>query len=313
MKKEKESWLFAGVLFILLPYLFTVILQGRAACPVSREISMEEYAAAVTASQISWDSSKEAIKAQTIIARTNLYLKWKNNKGAEIIQKAAEDMKNKKMNDKMIQKFQVFQDAAIETKGEILKWNDEVREIPYHLLSQGKTRDGKEVLGENFEYIPSVETPEDIDSPLYVKGCYFSMEELEKQIKKRYSGFTMGKDEIVEIKSADSAGYVMEIQIGNQVFQGEKIKEILELPSACFTVQRLEKEVRFLCKGIGHGMGMSQYTAQKMAEDGKNYEEILKYFFPKMQLEMMYNFSYSGNPMVEDKKGADCSTIGRGE
>lgn len=98
-----------------------------------------------------------------------------------MIQKAAEYMKSQNMNDKMLQKFQVFQEAAEETQGEVLEWKHEVREIPYHVLSQGRTRDGREVLGENSAYIPSVETPKDRNSPLYVEGCYFSFEELEKK------------------------------------------------------------------------------------------------------------------------------------
>lgn len=61
----------------------------------------------------------------------------------------------------------------------------------------------------------------------------------------------------------------MEIQIGNQAFQGERIKEVLDLPSSCFSVQSSQGEVRFLCKGIGHGMGMSQYTAHNLALEGK--------------------------------------------
>lgn len=188
------------------------------------------------------------------------------------------------MNDRELEQFRVFQEAADETKGQLLKLNDEIKELPYHALSQGKTRDGKEVLGENFAYIPSVETPKDIDSPLYIEGCYFSLEDMEKRIKKQYGGFSLGEDKIIEIKSADALGYVMEIQIGNLEFQGEQVKEMLGLPSACFTVQRLENQVRFLCRGIGHGIGLSQYTAKQMALEGKSYRDILKYFFPEMEI-----------------------------
>ena len=144
-------------------------------------------------------------------------------------------------------------------------------------------REGKEVLGEAFSYIPSVETAKDIDSPLYVEGCYFSQKELEKQLKSVYPGFQMGEG-TVEVKSADGAGYAMEVQIGNQVFQGEKVRELLQLPSSCFTIQKTEEEVRFLCKGAGHGLGMSQYTAQQMALEGKSYREILLYFFPELEI-----------------------------
>ena len=91
--------------------------------------------------------------------------------------------------------------------------------------------------------------------------------------------------EKAEIKNTDSVGYVMEIEIGNMEFQGEQLKELLNLPSSCFTIQRLEGEIRFLCRGIGHGMGISQYTAEQMALEGKKYEEILQYFFPEMVIE----------------------------
>lgn len=285
MKQEKESGIFVAVLFVLLPYLMTVLILGREACPVIREISLEEYVVAVTASQISWDYSKEAIKAQTVIARTNLYLKKTAGEHESMIHEAADQLKSREMNGKELRKFRVFQEAARETEGQLLKLNHEIKELPYHALSQGRTRDGAEILGQTFSYIVSVETAKDIESPLYVEGCYFSLEELEKRIQKRYSSFAMGEAAVIEIKAADSTGYVMQIQIGNQEFQGEQIKEILELPSSCFTVQRLEKQVRFLCRGRGHGLGMSQYAAQKMAEEGKTYEEILQYFFPKLQLE----------------------------
>ena len=36
----------------------------------------------------------------------------------------------------------------------------------------------------------------------------------------------------------------------------------------------------FTCYGWGHGVGMSQYGAMKMARNGKNYEQILTHYFP---------------------------------
>lgn len=201
------------------------------------------------------------------------------------IQEAADYLKKKNMNGEELKQFQMFQEEAANTRGKILVYQNEKKEIPYHPLSQGKTRSGEEILGEKFVYIPSVETPKDIDSPLYVEGCYFSLKELEKKIKKSYPAFSIAAETEIEITKTDSAGYVMEIQIGNQAFQGERIKEVLDLPSSCFSVQSSQGEVRFLCKGIGHGMGMSQYTAHNLALEGKNYEQILGYFFPDMEIQ----------------------------
>lgn len=284
MYKEKDWIITFFLLFLLLPWLLTILLSGREKCPISRRISLEEYVPAVTASQISWDSPKEAIKAQSIIARTNLYIRQREGKETEVLETAADNIKSMKMDGQELERFLIFQEAADQTGGLVLKLNDQLKEIPYHSLSQGKTRDGAEVLGESYGYIPSVDTPEDIDSPLYVEGCYFSVQELENRLKEKYPGFVFGENGTVEIKNTDSTGYVTEIQIGTQVFPGEEVKEALGLPSSCFTIQQLEGEIRFLCKGIGHGMGMSQYTAGKMAEQGKDYQEILSYFFPELQI-----------------------------
>ena len=40
-----------------------------------------------------------------------------------------------------------------------------------------------------------------------------------------------------------------------------------------------------ITSGIGHGLGMSQYTAQQLAKNGTGYQEILAYFFDKTRLE----------------------------
>lgn len=37
--------------------------------------------------------------------------------------------------------------------------------------------------------------------------------------------------------------------------------------------------MRVTTKGIGHGLGMSQNTANEMAKEGKKYDEILQYFY----------------------------------
>ena len=36
--------------------------------------------------------------------------------------------------------------------------------------------------------------------------------------------------------------------------------------------------------GKGHGLGMSQWTANEMAKEGKDYEEILKFFYEGTEL-----------------------------
>ena len=61
------------------------------------------------------------------------------------------------------------------------------------------------------------------------------------------------------------------------------------LPSACFIVVP-EKEgetavsFTFYGGGYGHGVGMSQNGAKHLAEQGKSYEEILRYFYQNIEI-----------------------------
>ena len=71
-------------------------------------------------------------------------------------------------------------------------------------------------------------------------------------------------EEQLEILKRDSSDYVLEIRVGDQTVQGEEFREKLELSSSNFTIQELDGKLRFLCKGAGHGLGMSQYGANVM-------------------------------------------------
>ena len=117
-----------------------------------------------------------------------------------------------------------------------------------------------------------------------MNGCYFELKEFRRLIKKEYAGFEIKDAGEIEVKETDHLGYVLEIQAGNQDFQGEEMRELLKLPSSCFIVQTDKEMIRFLCRGVGHGLGLSQWTAGKMAEENKQYQEILNYFFPGLEL-----------------------------
>lgn len=88
----------------------------------------------------------------------------------------------------------------------------------------------------------------------------------------------------IVVNSRDEAGYVREVSVAGTVYTGEEFRSRLGLNSACFTVTELDGKVRIVTKGLGHGVGLSQYTAESMALEGKSYEEILAYFYPGTEL-----------------------------
>lgn len=71
---------------------------------------------------------------------------------------------------------------------------------------------------------------------------------------------------------------------------GTDIDTFTSFPSAFFTVEKSEKGFKFYGGGYGHGAGMSQTAVKGMIEDGMNYEEILKFFYTDVELEMIYEY-----------------------
>ncbi len=72
-----------------------------------------------------------------------------------------------------------------------------------------------------------------------------------------------------------------------------EIKNLSILPSAFFYIERKEnngklKSMILTGGGYGHGVGLSQNAVKTMAEEGKEYEEILAYFYEGTQTEIIY-------------------------
>ena len=74
------------------------------------------------------------------------------------------------------------------------------------------------------------------------------------------------------------AGYVLELQVGNQILSGEEFRYALNLPSACFKIAFEGKQVWLTVYGQGNGLGFDQYGANRQAKEGKNYEQLLEYY-----------------------------------
>lgn len=77
----------------------------------------------------------------------------------------------------------------------------------------------------------------------------------------------------MEIQKTDSVGYVLKIRVGDKVMSGEEFRNKYQLASSCFTLQPYNGKLRVTTRGAGHGIGMSQYTANEMAKRNKDIEK----------------------------------------
>ena len=266
------------IIILLLPYVVTVFLNGPSITSYSHvdktsvkvksgetvsQMPIEEYCIGVLAKEMPASYSKEALKAQAVVVRTEVYRKIKETGKETVLE--GEFRTQKQMEDAWGAKYPKYYnklvDAWNDTEGQVLFYGEELALTPFFRLSNGCTRDGKEVLGSDaYPYLKIVECPWDIED--------------KKQIQT-----VMTEDMDAEITQADTAGYVLSVRVGQENLSGEEFRSTYGLASGCFTLQRYNGQIRITTRGDGHGLGMSQYSADQMAKEGETYDAILQYFY----------------------------------
>jgi len=288
--KEQLQLIFGALLaLVLLPLTITLILSGWDAVSLNKEPDIEMYLIEIIYREMPEDYEEEAIKAQAVLARSTLKKGLKDGSVTQSdLERIASNLKEDMEKKEFLKSYETIEGYVRQTKGEVLMYENQICEGSFHRVSAGATRDGAEVFGnDTYAYITGVESAMDMESADYMKGHYFTPEELYAALKEMYPDSEVDMEKIedaIEIVAQDTKGYILEMKVGNVPCSGEEFRKVLNLNSSNFTLSKMGNEIRFLCRGVGHGLGMSQFGANKLAQQGKDYKEILKYYFPRVEI-----------------------------
>lgn len=304
MREKIKTGFSILIILILLPYVAVVFRTGSMnGLAVKKEDSgLEEYVAGILPGEIPVTYEEEALKAQAVVARTNLLYQSMEFYNVATAEEAAEQLQEKDL-EKMgfvyytpmdleefwgYEQWEIYQErvrkAVAETEGEFLTLDEKPIDLPYHAVSAGKTRSGA-VLGAEYTYLTEVKCEGDLESPDYLRIEIFA-EGVQGQA---VSGNAVSEAEpevlwqVPEILARDDSGYVTEVRMGEETLSGEEFRRKYGLNSSCFTVNETEGAVRITTKGLGHGLGMSLFQANLQALEGKTYREILSYFYRNVE------------------------------
>ena len=268
MKRKSVFNLSKILVFALLPYLSVSVINGSERILLNYSPDSEVYLTAVLLCQISPDYELQTVEAQAVIARSNLFRKFAEEENRlDVLREMGKSIKNQW---KWWISDEIYEDAVENTEGKVLLVDGKLDLVPYHEISGGTTRDGETVFGSSeYQYLKSVDSSADKNSPDYFSSTYISERQLPKEL---------------EIKERDSAGYVLSLQADDKILEGEMFALGMGLPSSNFSIQKTGSKVRFLCRGKGHGLGFSQYGGNELAKDGSLWEEILEEYFPEMEI-----------------------------
>lgn len=269
--KKKGAFRYSGAMALFfIPYLLTAAVNGMETAILNRTPDLEEYIPVVLSKQIPDDYEKETIKAQAVIARTNFLrrIKIEGEDPGNIIRENGEE--NEELWSAWKSWDSVYEEAVQETKGQILTAGGELKLVPYHEISGGRTRDGAKAFhSEEYSYLKSVDSSIDKKSPFYLNSTYISEQQMPSTLN---------------VKEREETGYVVSMTADEKTLEGESFARGMGLTSSNFSIQKIGGEFRFLSKGKGHGLGFSQYGGNEMAKEGDSWEKILETYFPGMEL-----------------------------
>ena len=302
------------IILILLPYIVSVFVNGadvreddgenfyvKVKVPDAEEadgvteIRWTDYLAGILAEEISEECEPETLKAQAVVIRTQIYRTLEDSEDKTLTESylSRDEMEDKWGAENYGEYYEKYIRAVEETDDTVVMYGDAYAWTPFHQSSNGMTRSAAEVLGSNdYPYIAVRECPLDKEADDEIQTFAFPYTEIqslcrdflvaEEDEDKAAQGYTYDD---FEVRSCDSAGYVSELRIGNTICTGDQFRDALSLPSSAFSFSEEDDDnIKITTTGKGHGLGMSIWTADQMAKEGKTFEEILAFFFEGTEL-----------------------------
>ena len=268
----------------------TVLADGEL-----RETTMAEYLPGVVAAEMPASFAPEALKAQAVAART--YILRRAAQRADAHPEAdvcsdpgcccawsGTDALKAHWGGDYRKNLRTIRTAAAETDGQTLTYGGEPILAAFHSASHGRTESSEAIWGGALPYLVSVSTPEtEADVPGMRSQVVLSPDEARTALADLG---TLPEDPQTwqpEI-TPDEAGRVRTLTIGGVTLSGTEARARFHLRSALFTAEIQDGALVFTVDGSGHGVGMSQYGANVMAQAGAGYEEILAHYYPGAEL-----------------------------
>lgn len=256
-----------------------------------REMDMQAYLTGVLAAEMPASFAPEALKAQAVAARS--YALCQALSGKHGTAQVCTDpgccqawLSDEKMQENWGERYAEnlarIRAAVEETQGEILAYEGKPALALFHSSSAGATEDSGQVWNAR-PYLVSVASPETAaDVPDYVSFVQCTALDFRDTILSFHPEADLtgeAADWLGPIRR-DASGRVSEAEIGGVVLSGTELRSLFALRSTAFSLEQLDGAFRFTVTGHGHGVGMSQYGAQVLAESGADYREILAHYYP---------------------------------
>jgi stage II sporulation protein D len=274
-------------------YLVRVLLEDGTV----EEQTMADYLWSVTAAEMPASFEPEALKAQAVCART--YTLWKSGHSSK------HEEADVCTDSSCCQAYTTREEAAgrwgslaqeyadkisqavSDTDGVIATYEGEAIQAVFFSSASGATEDAAAVWGSSLPYLVSVESPEGDEVPNYRSQVTLTAEEVRALVLEAYPGADLSGEMSGWFSDVTytASGRVATVNVGGVTLSGGAARNLFSLRSACFQVEAGEESVTFSVTGYGHGVGLSQYGANAMAQAGSDWQEIVTHYYTGVTLD----------------------------
>lgn len=263
-------------------------LDMEISCPIlitvkgeEKKIPLETYVLGVVAAEMPVSFHEEALKAQSIAART--YVLRETNYGEKAIDKtvqkqvyASKEDRQKKWGASFDDYEKKLEKVIAATEGEVVVYDEELITAMFFSSSNGQTESAENYSGYSIPYLVSVPSQkEELYAPNRQQQFEFTKQEWSKAFGLNWSDRMAST---FQVKKTES-NRVESIQMLGKTWTGREVRTLLGLPSTDFQVIFGQDQVTVKTVGYGHGVGMSQYGAEVLANDSTSAHEILLHYY----------------------------------
>lgn len=257
---------------------------------VVEEMELDDYLIGVVSAEMPASFEAEALKAQAVAARSfALYHREHGASGHENADVCTDSTHCKAYRTREASFAQwgaeaetyyaKISDAVRATHDEVVSYGGDVALAVFHAASGGQTQNAVDVWGGDYPYLRSVPSSGEEQYRNYHSTVTVPFSDFAEKIHTAAPEVTVTSPDEIGLPTYSEGGSVATVIIGGHSFRGTELRTLFDLRSAVFTMEVNGDSVTFLVTGYGHGVGMSQYGANAMAQGGSDYRQILAHYY----------------------------------
>ncbi|AFZ44839.1 SpoIID/LytB domain protein [Halothece sp. PCC 7418] len=259
----------------------TKLIHDGSDLTVINEVNVEDYLYSVVGGEMVATWPLEALKAQAVAARSYALHKQQHS-GSRLY-----DVKSTTAS-------QVYKgiksetprtvEAVNTTQGQVLTHGGRPILAVFHSSSGGHTENVEDIWTRPLPYLRGV-VDYDQTAPVYEWEKIVSNSEMARRLG------NLGTIRSLIPQQTTPQGRIVKLKVvgdrATETISGNEFRKALNLRSTLFQVNSTPQGFLISGRGFGHGVGLSQWGAYYLAQQGANYRQILGHYYKQVKLALI--------------------------